>query len=65
MIDAFVGEQPDLVQSFGNELLLAPVNVPVILIGLLILPGKEGFQDAVGEKGFELDLGTRIGWVGY
>lgn len=58
VVDAFVRKEPDLVERFGDELLLAPVDVPIVLLGLPILPASQGLLDAVGEVGLELNLRT-------
>ncbi len=41
MVDAFVGEKTDLVEGFGDKLFLAPVDVPVIVFGLPVLPPQQ------------------------
>ena len=58
MVDAFVRKEPDLVKRLGDELFLAPVDVPIVLLGLSILPASQRLLDAVGEVGLELNLRT-------
>lgn len=53
MVDAGVGLPTAPVECFGDELLLAPVDVPVVLLGGAPLPALEGAQDAVVEVGLE------------
>lgn len=55
-----VGVESDFIQGLGNELLFAPVNVPVILLGLFVLAIQQSLLNAVDEKGFELDFGAKI-----
>ena len=61
MIDLFVGMESDFLESFGDELLFAPVDVPVVILSLTIVPFFHGSLDAVGEVSFELDLGAKLG----
>jgi hypothetical protein len=50
------GKEAYLIESFRDILLLAPVYIPVIILGLPILPAGHCFLDAVGEIGLELDF---------
>jgi hypothetical protein len=58
VVDAFVGEEPDFIEGLGNEFLLAPVDIPVVVFCLAIAPSAQGFLDAVGEEGFEFNVGA-------
>lgn len=58
MVDSFFGEESDFIQSFIDELFLAPVDVPVVIFGLLVSSGLKSFWDAVGEIGLEFDIRT-------
>lgn len=60
VVDSFVRVEPDFIEGVVDELLLAPVDVPVIVLSLAIGAGGQGFLDAVGEVGLELDFGTRL-----
>ena len=56
MIDAFVRVQAYLIEGLADKLLLAPVYVPVILLGLPVVSSQHGFLDAVGEERLEFDI---------
>ena len=56
MVDASLREQPDLVQRFSDKLLLAPVDVPIIVIGLPVNARGQTLLDAVGEVRLEFDF---------
>ena len=56
MVDASFGEKPDLVQRFSDKLLLAPVDVPIIVIGLPVNACGQTLLDAVGEVRLEFDF---------
>ena len=58
VVDSLIGKEPDLVKRFRDELLFAPVDVPIVVISLPILPASQGLLDAVGEVGLELNLRT-------
>lgn len=56
VVDALLGEEADLIERFGDVLLLAPVDIPIVVLGLVVLAGSQGLLDAVGEVGLELYL---------
>lgn len=58
MVDASVRKEPDLIKRFSNLLLLAPVDIPIIILSLFVHAVGQTLLDAVGEVGFEFDLGT-------
>ena len=58
MVDSFLGEEPDFIEGFRDELLLTPVDIPVIILSLLIPPGLHGLWDAVTEEGLEFNVRT-------
>jgi hypothetical protein len=60
VINFLVGEGSDAVQSFGDILFFAPVDIPIIFLSLEILPGLHSIEDAVGKCGFKLDFGTSL-----
>ncbi len=62
VVDAPVGEEPYLVECFGDELLLAPVDVPVVVFGLAVGAAGQSLLDAVGEVGLELDFAAEWSW---
>lgn len=37
MVDAFVWEEPDFVEGLVDELLLAPIDIPVVILGLPVV----------------------------
>jgi len=59
MVDPLVGEQPYFVKGFWYELFLAPINIPVVVLGLLEVPFEECGWYAVGEIGFKFDVGAK------
>jgi hypothetical protein len=61
MVDAFIRKQSNFVQGFIDELLFAPVDVPVVVFGLAVSPPGHGLLDAIGEESFEFDIATRSG----
>ena len=60
MVDSFVRVEPDSFKSFRDELFLAPVDVPIIIFGLSIVPFFHCLKDAVGEERFVLYFGTEL-----
>ena len=56
MIDPFLREEPDLIESVRDELLLAPVDIPIIIFGLSITPPLEGVRYAITEECFEFNI---------
>ena len=36
MIDPFVRKQPDFIEGLADKLLLAPLDIPVIIVSLLV-----------------------------
>lgn len=60
MVDFSFWVESDFIEGFGNELFFAPVDIPVIVLSLFPLTIEEGLLDAVGEEGFELDVGALI-----
>ena len=68
MIDSLVREQPHFIQGFRDELLLAPVNIPIIFFGLFICASLHGGLDAVDKVGLEPDFSAALlesyGWRG-
>lgn len=60
MVDPLVREEPDFVQRFGDELLLAPVDIPIVVFGLFVGAVEQARLDAVGEIGLELDFGAAV-----
>ena len=60
MIDAFVRVQAYLIEGLADKLLLAPVYVPVILLGLPVVSSQHGFLDAVGEERLEFDIIAKL-----
>jgi hypothetical protein len=58
MVDTLIGKEPYLIEGFGDELLLAPIDVPIIIVSLLILAAEQRLLDAVREEGLELYLRT-------
>ena len=60
MVYPSVGVESDFIQGLGNELLFAPVNVPVILFGLFVLAILQSLLNEVDEKSFELDFRAKI-----
>ena len=62
VIDALVGLQTFLIY-FVDELLFAPDDVPVILVGLLVMLLLKPLQNAVGEVGAVLDARAEWQWA--
>lgn len=60
MVESFIREEPNFVKGLGDELLLAPVNIPVIVFRLLVCSIQEHCWDAVGEVRFEFDVGAML-----
>ena len=58
MVDSFVGKEADFVEGFRDELFLAPVDIPVVFLRLLILTVEQRLLNTVDEEGFEFHLGT-------
>ena len=56
MVDPLVGKQSQFVESIRQMLFLAPVDIPIVIVALLVAPFEETGGDAVGEVSFELDL---------
>lgn len=56
MIDSFVGVESDFLECFRDVFLLAPVDIPIVILSLAIVAIRHGAEDAVGEKGFEFNL---------
>lgn len=56
MVDALLGEEADLIEGLRDELLLAPVDIPIVVLGLMVLAGSQGLLDAIGEVCLELYL---------
>ncbi len=56
MIYSFFRKEPNLIDSFGDVLFFAPINIPVIFFRLFILSIIEWFMDTVDEKGFKLEF---------
>lgn len=60
MVDSFVGKEPNAIECFGDELFLAPVDIPVFLFSLLIPSFSQARRDAVSKKSLELNIRTMI-----
>ena len=56
MIDPSLREEPNLIEGLRYELFFTPVYVPIIVLGLVVLSGKQRFLDAILEECFELYL---------
>jgi hypothetical protein len=61
VVDPFLREEPDFIERLRNILLLAPVDVPIILLSLAILPPCQRFLDAICEVGLEFEIRTVLG----
>jgi hypothetical protein len=61
VVDSFVRVKPDFIKGVIDELLLTPVDVPVVIFCLAIGASSQGFLNTVGKVGLELDFGTRLG----
>jgi hypothetical protein len=61
MVDPAVRKHPDAIERLGNELLLAPVNIPILVLSLLVIAFGERPGDAVGEIGLKPNTGTTSG----
>jgi hypothetical protein len=53
MVDFSIGIEADFIEGFGDELFLAPVDIPVVVFGLFILTAEEGLLNTVDKKGLE------------
>lgn len=58
MVDSPIRKQSNFIESLIDEFFLAPVDVPVVVLGLFVSSPKHGLLNAVGEKCFELDVAT-------
>jgi len=58
MVDSFVRKEPYLIKSVVDELLFAPVDIPVVIFCLLVPPSVKGLLNTIGEEGFEFDIAT-------
>jgi len=58
MVDSFVRKEPYLIKSIVDELLFAPVDIPVVIFCLLVPPSVKGLLNTIGEEGFEFDIAT-------
>lgn len=58
MVDALIGKEPYLIECLCDELFLAPIDVPVIIVSLPILATQQRLLNAVREEGLELYLRT-------
>jgi len=60
MVDSSVWIESDFVQGFGNELFLAPVNIPVVFFSLFVLSVHKSLLNAVYKKCLEFQVGTMV-----
>lgn len=58
MVHPGVRHAPVLVECLGNELLLAPVDIPIVLLSLTPVPPLQGVQNAVVEVRLKAYLGA-------
>lgn len=60
MINSLIGKQSHFIESFSKELFLAPINIPVIIFGLLIRSLGQGCRDAICEECLEFYIGAIV-----
>lgn len=60
MIDSFVGLHSHFVKGFRYELLLTPVNIPIISLCLGVLMFPKSLRNTVSEKCLEFNLRSMI-----
>lgn len=71
MVDLHVDLKAIAIQRLRNELLLAPVDIPVVLLRLTVLSAFQGRQNAIIEVRFEADVraesadGLQMDWVAF
>ena len=53
MVDSPIREEPHFVEGVDDELLFAPVDVPVLFLCLFVAPCLQGLGNAVIEECFE------------
>lgn len=61
MIDPFMGKEPHFIKSLGYELLLTPIDIPIIIISVLVsLDSLEGASNSISKKSFEFYFGSMV-----
>ena len=58
MVDLHAWQDPGLLEHPVDLLLVAPHEVPVVVVGLFPLSTIEALQYTISEIGLELDIGT-------
>ncbi len=58
MIDSFVRKEPNFIKRFRDEFLLAPIDIPIILLGLSVHASSQCLLNTVREKSLKLYLRT-------
>jgi len=61
VIDLHIARLTVAVKGFGDEFLLAPVDVPVVVLCLPVLSAFQSRKNAVGEVRLECQLRTELG----
>ena len=59
MVDFSVWIESDFIEGFRDELFLAPVYIPVILLCLFILTVQEGLLNTIDKKCFKFEFRTK------
>jgi hypothetical protein len=65
MVDFAFWEQSNFIERFRYELFLAPINVPIVILSLLILSIYECLLNAVNKKCLKFDLVTKNKHIDY